>query len=278
MNDYEQNFIENWPGYEEMIHQLDRMNELNYDDLCELENTLIELQKVIINDNILLALFNPLSEDIEDVALRKSIIEMESFKEAESFYLDLLDIDSNESVNGFNLYDCDYNLVDYTEFKSLKNMWIENVKISDDDMREWINNLSWLKISWSLINKNGVIMHHDKSLVEALKQNVQALIDLPYLNNNIEAILSLPYPREVIKNSIIIGGDTPYDSPRYCNFFCEWMKRKIMNKFMYNEVVDYIQKIKVMSNKKITNKYLLAEIVELKYGHMYTFYQIMNFL
>lgn len=278
MNDYEQNFIENWPGYEEMIHQLDRMNELNYDDLCELENTLIELQKAIINDNILLALFNPLSEDIEDVALRKSIIEMESFKEAESFYLDLLDIDSNESVNGFNLYDCDYNLVDYTEFKSLKNMWIENVKISDDDMREWINNLSWLKISWSLINKNGVIMHHDKSLVEALKQNVQALIDLPYLNNNIEAILSLPYPREVIKNSIIIGGDTPYDSPRYCNFFCEWMKRKIMNKFMYNEVVDYIQKIKVMSNKKITNKYLLAEIVELKYGHMYTFYQIMNFL
>ena len=270
--------IENWPGYDQMVRQLDKLEELQYEDVCELEKKLIELQKAMINENVLLVLVDPLSEDLDRVAVRKSIIEIQRSKEAEVFHLGLLHIDKDEVVNGFKLYECDYNLVSYSEFLMLKNLWIENIDITDDNMRELINELEWLKISWSIINKHGDIMYQDKKLIDSLKGGDIKEVEKSYLYDNIEAVINLPYPREVILNSILIGGDSRYDSPRYCNFFCEWLKRKMMNEFMFKEVVEYIQKIKILGNGRIINKYLIAEIVELKYGHMYTFYQIMKIL
>jgi hypothetical protein len=277
MND-DDNFnfgVESWPGYDDMVDQLKNLDELEYEDVCDLENKLIKLQQDVIKTNVLLSLFEPLSEDLEAVRLRKSLIEIEKSKEAEIFHLKIRDITEDEIVNDFKLYDCNYNLITYTEYLRLKDLWIKNKQISDDDLKNWIMKLEWLNISWSFIDKNGNIMYEDKKLLESLKNGD---IHSTYLYKNIDSVINLPYPREVIQNAILIGGDTRYDSPRYCNFFCEWMKRKMMNEFMYKEVAEYIKKIKCLGNGKMTNKYLILEIVELKYGHIYNLYQIFKMI
>lgn len=157
------------------------------------------------------------------------------------------------------------------DFKKLKEMWIENKQVSDEDMLNWMYSTDNpdIVISWSLIDKNGELLKFptdtDEITMDSIREN---------LENNINSLLELPYPREIIKYSVMVGKDTQYDSPRYCNFFCEWIKRKIMNKFMYTEVCQYIQKIKLFFNGRENNKYLIADLVSLKYGHMYTLYQI----
>lgn len=273
------NIIENWPNYNTMVRQLENLDDIEYDDVCELEKRLIEFQQEIRARLGVLALLvpAPLEEDIAKVSTRRRIIEIEKSEEAEHFYLDTISGNKNtkesEVVNGFNLYDCDYNLVDFPEFIELKKLWVENEYISDEEMLQWINKLEWLTISWALVDKNGKLIEikgkNSSMIIENIKNS---------LENNIQELLKLPYPRKVIQFSVLVGKNTPYDSPRYCNFFCEWVRRKIIDKFMYREIVQYINNIYLFFNGRNKNKYMITELVDMKYGHMFTFYQLFKMI
>lgn len=91
MNDIDINVeIEKCPKYNQMVRQLENLEELEYEDVCELERDLIDLQIEIKNKLGAVGLLlqaQPLCEDIENVSVRKRIIEIDKSEEAEHFIL-----------------------------------------------------------------------------------------------------------------------------------------------------------------------------------------------
>jgi hypothetical protein len=154
-------------------------------------------------------------------------------------------ISKEEIVNGYKLYDCKENLFDYDTFQRLKSLFNSPKKFS---WKKWEKKLdNCLCTGWAKVDEFGESFmgefweSHDPTIRSdaynlTRKSNITKLHELPY-SPKIK-IWTTEYSCKLISHSVS-------HSVRYCNFICEWVKRKIEQL----DKIDPIKKIKFQSEK-----------------------------
>lgn len=124
-----------------------------------------------------------------------------------------------ENVNGYMLYNSEGEMFSKDDFYELKSIWENNKQYTYSEFYDKYNNSTCTE--WHKFDRNGEYykgfyktMDHDEAWKLTFEDNCLGLWELPY-------------PKEVILKTISHSCSRGIESVRYCNFLCEWIKRKI---------------------------------------------------
>jgi len=117
----------------------------------------------------------------------------------------------DEIVNSYNMFDCDYVLMDFDEFMEMSSYFDKQDDMSKETFREWFDENTCS--DWRKMDRNGKCCYPTNKEWDK------------YWNDNFEGLWELPYHKKVIQHTIEAGCSNRMESVRYSNFSCEWIKR-----------------------------------------------------
>ncbi|ARF08209.1 hypothetical protein Catovirus_1_259 [Catovirus CTV1] len=155
----------------------------------------------------------PLDFDIFDYFKKTNIkIKFYTIIDVDHPFNNDLIISDQEKVNGYYLYNIDKPLVTYDMYCNLVKLWKKNTKYDLIDFFE---------------------LYDQKTCIEWCKQDRYGdHCSLGFgvtKTDNCLGLYKLPYPHDVILESIDFGCNNRMECVRYSNFFCEWLKRKMIS-------------------------------------------------
>ena len=135
----------------------------------------------------------------------------------EEFYTPLIFHSSNK-INGYDLYDCDKNIMDWFSFIELTKLYNNSQIYSQDDFIEKCYNICCT--DWCKIDRHGKCYGGywitDKENAWNLSQQ-----------DNFQGLYELSFPHDLIFRTIDIGCNNRMESVRYSNFLCYWIEQKM---------------------------------------------------
>lgn len=176
------------------------ISSLNYDDICELEEDMINFRNYYCKSIGLYIPFGegPYSSDLKMIANFKKELLIRENPDAALYYSEnaVVVMTEDEKVNGYSLYPVDKEIMEYDLFIELRRC--SDRFISDEEFLEWLKENTCS--DWVNMSRTGLVR-----------------------GDNFKRLFELPYPRELLKRTFELEFG---ESVRYSNFVCEWIKRK----------------------------------------------------
>lgn len=130
---------------------------------------------------------------------------------------------TNETINGYDLYDTNDCFMRKSTFDTFARYWNENRQYSKKRFMKYYNDFACSE--WSKMDKYGDYYNGFYNYPEGTYQREHAW-ELTRRDNGL-ALYNLPYPKRVILETIKYSCNTLKECVRYTNFLCEWIKRKM---------------------------------------------------
>lgn len=195
--------------------------DMSYDELIELRDKLIDAERRIMKVRCIFMYPRPryLKEYIDPVNEKIKSFIPDWYKTAE------ITMDADDELNGYKLFDTDKNgsILAYDLFLKLEKLYYEpNVMTEDEFYKEYdkIACSDWSKQDEHGECFGGFWKYPDGSYE---KENAYRLSR----EANGKALFKLPYSHSLIFETIKIGCGNRYESVRYSNFLCEYVKKII---------------------------------------------------
>lgn len=212
-------FLDTYPKAYEVLSALSNIDNLSFDELTKLKADMYEMQIARMKNLGILDSIRPrpFSKDIDDINKRINNFAPQEFSTP-------IIMSKDDIVNGYNLFNIDYNIMAYDDFVKYKKMWNDDEKMSHE---EFINEYQDTACSdWNKMDEHGECFagfweypdgSHEKENASGLTRD-----------KNGECLWLLPYPKKFVLETILLGCNNRQECVKYSNFLCEWMRRKIL--------------------------------------------------
>ena len=219
LNNISSKILNSFPKMKSIDNRIENLNIIdNIKQLIELKTDIFELQnyvhlKITGSHQVSKNIFNKTIESIND-----RIKQLANSK----FYDNVILMQNYEMANGYHLYNLTYNIMSYDEYMNALIIW-NNDYVTDHDFKYYYDKNACSE--FSRVDSEGKLFQEFWQYPVGTFERSNASI---LTNRKNEFLLyNLPYPKSFILKSIEIACYNQQESVRFCNFICEWMKRKI---------------------------------------------------
>lgn len=132
---------------------------------------------------------------------------------SEKFYTPLIFTESDE-INGYMLYKCNINIMDWFCFIELTKLYKNSKVYSREEFFDKCSNTCCTE--WCKMDRNG---EYYSGFWITDKENAWNL----FQQDNFQGLYELPFPHDLIFRTVDIGCGNIMESVRYSNFLCYWV-------------------------------------------------------
>lgn len=138
-------------------------------------------------------------------------------------YKEIILFSNTDYANGYQLYSCNSNIFDVSSFLFLKELYEDDKNMSYDEFKAEFDDT--VCSDWAKMDEHGECFGGFwQSDDPEIKENAYNLSH----ENNCRKLYELPFSSKIKFWSVKFGCSRRQESVRWTNFWCEWIKRKIL--------------------------------------------------